>query len=98
MGVDVHKVRALRGLPAVSFLPWLFRRLLRWQALCTERRLDENCLLYASAFVSQLVSNPLPIRLRRISLRGLRLTPRRFSNARTSDSSQRGLRICIRSA
>src|SRR5580658_3664850 len=69
MGVDIEPVRAVSRLSAVFVLSRLLGRLFRWQTLRDERGIRAHCCVYVAPLVPQLVPAPLPVCLRRISLR-----------------------------
>src|SRR5438045_7295907 len=67
--MDAHGVRALSGIHSDALLSGLFRKLLRRQALRSERRIAAHGFVYAAPLVPQLVSTALPVRLRNLPLR-----------------------------
>src|SRR5438270_4684395 len=69
MGMDLHAIRPVPRIRAVSLLSRIFRRFLRRQALRHERRVGAHRRMHAPAYISQLVPGSLPICLRRIPLR-----------------------------
>src|SRR5205823_12590932 len=68
--MDAHGVRALSGIHSDALLSGLFHKLLRRQALRSERRIAAHGLVYAASVVPQLVSTALPVRFRTLPWRG----------------------------
>src|SRR5258708_40105900 len=73
MGMDAIGVCAAAGLCGNAVLSGLLGELFRWKALRFERRIAAHRSLPVAAVVPELVSTPLSVRLRDVSLRG-RLT------------------------
>src|SRR5258708_15751688 len=85
LGVDIHSVCPIPRFRALSVLPWVFSRFLRWEAFCHEGRVGPYGGLHAPPLVPELVSIALPIRLCRISV-CTALTAERAKNVDSIDS------------